>query len=155
MNLRKGFLVIFLFFAFSCTSKKNEEIILYNLMSNKIENLTLNIKYKDSVIDYKYGFKENYKDFDFRYYLKKDILVDEDVLYYKNKQFIHQNIIFKLYGLGKDNGGVSHPRMYFFNKDFGILANVTYGVPFVFLKDSISLLESEILFKKIIFEINN
>ena len=45
--------------------------------------------------------------------------------------------------------------MFFFNMDYGILANVTYGVPFLFLKDSIPYKEADSLYSKIIKEIND
>lgn len=119
-------------------------------MSNKVESLTVIIKDKDSMFDYKYGFKEDYKNFDFRLYIDKNVLVDDDVLFYKKKQFEYNDLIFKLYGYGKGREGVSHPKMIFFNKENGILANMTYGVPFLFLKDSISLDKANLLYKKMI-----
>ena len=146
----------FLLFIFSCNSNtQDDNITVYNFMSKKIEKLSLKMKYKDSIVDYTYRSEDRFKDVDFRYYLDKDVLVDDEILYFKGKQFIYKNRSFKLYGYGKERQGVSHPRMLFFNMDYGILANVTYGVPFLSLKDSIPYKEADSLYSKIIKEIND
>ncbi|WKD86851.1 hypothetical protein KCTC32516_02231 [Polaribacter huanghezhanensis] len=153
MKLSNTFLLIIVFFLFSCDKKNNEKVIVFNVVTNKKFNLSLSIKNKDTIIDYKYLSKEKIKNLGFRYYIKKDVLVGEDIFFFKNKKVNYKNIDFKLYGLSAGNGLVSHPGMIFFNKEYGILANATYGASFLFLKDSISKLEREQLFNKIISKI--
>jgi len=153
MKLSDIFLLIIVFFLVSCNKKNNEKVIVFNVVTNKNFNLSLSIKNKDTIIDYKYLYKEKIKNLGFRYYIKKDVLVGDDIFFLKNKKINYKNIDFKLYGLSVGNGLVSHPRMIFFNKEYGILANVAYGDSFLFLKDSISKLEREQLFNKIISKI--
>ncbi len=153
MKLSDIFLLIIVFFLVSCNKKNNEKVIVFNVVTNKNFNLSLSIKNKDTIIDYKYLSKEKIKNLGFRYYIKKDVLVGDDIFFLKNKKINYKNIDFKLYGLSVGNGLVSLPRMIFFNKEYGILANVAYGDSFLFLKDSISKLEREQLFNKIISKI--
>jgi hypothetical protein len=177
MNIKYIYLLVFFIFI-SCIKNNSEVVKSYRVklsqevgefaldknkdtvfLINKIRNinfdnkLLLEVKNKDTIIDYKYLSKEKIKNLSFRYYIKKDVLVGKDIFFFKNKKVNYKSMDFKLYGLSVGNGLVSHPRMIFFNKEYGILANAAYGASFLFLKDSISKLEREQLFNKIISKI--
>ncbi len=178
MKLRNVFLIVFLIHFVSCKNVEKENIKSYKVKLsqevndfviddnkdtlyvvnvvksiNSYDRLSLVRKNKDSVIDYKYSSTKEYKNLNLRYHIEKDVLVSDNTFFYKNKAFQFQNLSFKFYGLSKGKDYVTHPKLLFFNKDYGILANVTHGANFLFLKDSISDLEKEKLFKRIINKI--
>ena len=142
---------IIIFLIISCNKKytKAENRLIYSLQSNKVDNLLLKVENKDSIIDYKYKSKDSIKNFGFRYYIEKDVLVGDGVFKFKGKKIFFRNKNYKIYGYSK-NGLVSHPRFILFRKDYGIIANITYGAGFLFLKDTIVNENTSQLFSKII-----
>lgn len=157
MRLTLLFLLVICFSIISCNKKNTrEEIrIVRSLQTNKFDNLLLTIENKDSIIDYKYESKDSVKNLSFRFYINKDILVGDDVYFFKESTIELMNNEFKIYGLGEGKGTVSHPRFMVFNKDYGLIGNITYGANFLFLKGSLSQKKSNLLFDKIILKLNN
>jgi hypothetical protein len=141
----------------SCGNKnaRKENRIVYSLQTNKFDNLVLSIESKDSIIDYKYDSNDSIKNLSFRFYINKDVLVGDDVYFFKESTIDLMNNKFKIYGFGEGKGAVSHPRYIIFNNDYGLFGNITFGANFLFLKDSLSQKRSKLLFDKIILKLND
>ena len=156
--MRVSLFILLFFILYSCERNKiiEEKRYVYKITSEGLLNrhsLSLIIKNKDSVIDYKYIANDSLKNLGIRYYLNKDILVLNEVFYYTNKKVFVKEKEYKIYG-SQVNGFASHPSFILFGKDYGIKANVAYGADFLFLKDSIPKIDNELLFEKIISRIN-
>ena len=157
MRLTLVFFLVIVFSIISCHKKntREENRIVYSLQTNKFDNLLLTIENKDSIIDYKYESKDSIKNLSFRFYVNKDVLVGDDVYFFKESTIELMNNKFKIYGFGEGKGTVSHPKFIVFNKDYGLIGNVTYNANFLFLKDGLSQKKTNILFDKVILKLND
>lgn len=156
--MRKVLLLGLLFILYSCNQKEIvlEKLYVHQSVSNELtykHSLLLNIEDKDSVIDYTYLAKDSIKNLRFRYHVKKDILLVNNVFIPTNKKFLLKDKEFKIYSYSENNS-TSHPRFILFRKEYGIMANVAYGADFIFMKDSIIRIRDLNIFDKIISKIN-
>ena len=156
--MRKILRIVLLCTLFSCNQKEliSEKLYVHQPISNELtykHSLLLNIEDKDSVIDYTYLAKDSVKNLRFRYHVKKDILLLNNVFIPTNKKFLLKDKEFKIYS-DSENNSTSHPRFILFRKEYGIMANVAYGADFIFMKDSIIKIKDLNIFNKIISKIN-
>ena len=160
--MRKILQIVLLGTLFSCNQKEliSEKLYVHQFVSNELvyrHSLLLNIKDKDSVIDYTYLAKDTIKntvnDLRFRYHINKDVLMVDETFIPTNKKFLLKDKEFKIYSYSENNS-TSHPRFILFRKEYGIMANVAYGADFIFMKDSIIRIRDLNIFDKIISKIN-
>ena len=156
--MRKILRIVLLCTLFSCNQKEliSEKLYVHQPISNELtykHSLLLNIEDKDSVIDYTYLAKDSVKNLRFRYHVKKDILLLNNVFIPTNKKFLLKDKEFKIYS-DSENNSTSHPRFILFRKEYGIMANVAYGADFIFMKDSIIGIRDLNIFNKILSKIN-
>ena len=160
--MRKILQIVLLGTLFSCNQKEliSEKLYVHQFVSNELvyrHSLLLNIKDKDSVIDYTYLAKDTIKntvnDLRFRYHINKDVLMVDDTFIPTNKKFLLNDKEYKIYS-GLEFSSTSNPRFILFRKEYGILANVAYGADFIFMKDSIIGIRDLNIFNKILSKIN-
>ena len=156
--MRKILQIVLLCTLFSCDQKEliSEKLYVHQFVSNELvyrHSLVLTIEPKDSVIDYSYLAKDSQKNLSFRYHVNKDILLVDGAFIPSKKKFFLDDTEYKIYS-DSENNSTSHPRFILFRKEHGILANVAYGVDFVFMKDSVIKIKDLNIFNKILSNIN-
>ncbi|QTE23013.1 hypothetical protein [Polaribacter cellanae] len=145
------------FFSLIILSCKKQEVDLpifsYSLLKHDVKNFKLHINEKKSTIYYEYLHqKDTIKKILLKYNSDKDILIsDLDTFHFNKKVYNSKSLKFKFYQR-KEN--TSHNRFLVFNENYGLLANLAYGADCLFLKDSISITDKELLFKELFLQLN-
>ena len=148
------FIVLVSLFIFSCSRKENNvSIFVHSLDRDSVQNMFLNIDKKASIYSFDYIHpKDTIKNLSLKYDLKKEVLMyDLDTFFSMKNTFNSKSYSFKMYQTKEIK---SHKRTVVFNTDYGLFATLAYGADFLFLKDSISKSDSNIIFKGIILELN-
>jgi len=146
------FLMSLLFF--SCKKKeKNISIYSYSLLNDDVGNFKLNITEKGGVIGFEYLNKiDTIGRLHLTYNKKLDVLITKaDTFYSTKKAYNLKEIKFKFY---KRKVVKSHTRSLVFNEKYGLLSNLAFGADYLFIKDSISKIEKEVLFKGVFLKLN-
>ena len=103
--MRKILQIVLFGTLFSCNQKEliSEKLYVHQFVSNELvyrHSLLLNIKDKDSVIDYTYLAKDTIKntvnDLRFRYHINKDVLMVDDTFIPTNKKFLLNDKEYKI-----------------------------------------------------------
>ena len=144
----------FLLLLFSCDNKSETNLIYHLALQNdKVEYLTSNIEEKDNLVNYTYiHSKDSIKNIFLKYDSNKNVLIsDLDTFFISNKSFKTKNVIFGMYQKKEIK---SHNTTLVFNKDYGLFATLGYGANFLFLKDSISASQKEIIYKQLFLNLN-
>tara|TARA_B110000091_G_scaffold180226_1_gene196938 strand:- start:1488 stop:1967 length:480 start_codon:yes stop_codon:yes gene_type:complete len=139
---------------FSCSRKENNvSIFVYSLDKDSVKNMFLDIDKKGLVYSFDYSqTKDSINNLSLRYNPKKEVLIyDLDTFFSIKNAFNSKSYEFKMYQTKEIK---SHKRTLVFNTDYGLFATLAYGADFLFLKDSISKSDSNIIFKGIILELN-
>lgn len=154
MKSLKFYSLLMVFFIFSCGRKENNiTIFSYSLSHNKIQNLKLNINKSNDIFDFEYlNSKDSTRRLRLKYNLEKDVLIsDFDTFLPTIKTYQSQDLVYKIY---QTKVVRSHNRTLVFNKDYGLLANITYGANSVFLKYSLSKNKTDLIFKEVFLSLN-
>ena len=139
---------------FSCSRKENNvSIFVYSLDKDSVKKMFLDIDKKGLVYSFDYSqTKDSINNLSLRYNPKKEVLIyDLDTFFSIKNAFNSKSYEFKMYQTKEIK---SHKRTLVFNTDYGLFATLAYGADFLFLKDSISKSDSNIIFKGIILELN-
>ena len=128
-------------------------IFVHSLDRDSVQNMFLNIDKKASIYSFDYSHpKDTIKNLSLKYDLKKEVLIyDLDTFFSIKNTFNSKSYAFKMYQTKEIK---SHKSTLVFNTDYGLFATLAYGADFLFLKDSISKSDSNIIFKGIILELN-
>ena len=141
-------------FVFSCSRKENNvSIFVYSLDKDPVKNMFLDINKKGLVYSFDYSqTKDSINNLSLRYKPKKELLIyDLDTFFSIKNAFNSKSHEFKMYQTKEIK---SHKKTLVFNTDYGLFATLAFGADFLFLKDSISKNDSNIIFKGIILELN-
>jgi len=139
---------------FSCDdSTTSETIYLHSLQNNKIEKLSFNKIKNDGLIEYSYtNDKDAIKNIFLKYDKNKNVLItDLDTFLVTNKSFKTKKVNFEMY---QSKEIKSHNTTFVFNEDYGLFATLGYGANFLFLKDSTSANQKEIIYKQLFLNLN-
>ena len=139
---------------FSCEKKeKNISIYSYSLLNDDVGDFKLNITEKGGVIGFEYLNKiDTIGRLHLTYNKKLDVLITKaDTFYSIKKAYNLKEIKFKFY---QRKVVKSHNRSFVFNEKYGLLSNLAFGADYLFIKDSISKIEKEVLFKGLFLQLN-
>ena len=135
----------------SCGRKEtNIHIYNYPLNSNKVHNLKLNVSNSEGLIDFEYlRFNDSIKTLQLKYNSEKDILISKfDTFLPINK---HIKNDFKMYQTKRIR---SHKRILVFKESYGLIASIAFGGSSIFMKDSVTKNQKELIFKEIFINLN-
>ena len=138
----------------SCDKNKvNVPVFVYNMKSDYPENYILNSDNENSCIQFMYSTKADAASkIDIKYLKEQQWLVlGLDTLYPIKSTFKPRNTEFKMYQTKQKR---SHIKTYVFNKDYGLFASLGFKSHQLFLKDSVTELEKETIFKGLFIELN-
>ena len=91
------------------------------------------------------------KNINLQHHLKKDILITATDTFYPTKTYYKsKNYDFKLY----QNKQIENNTTLVFNTDYGLFATLVYEANFLFLKDSITETDKEIIYKQLFLNLN-
>ena len=150
-------LIVFLaliFSVISCDKKEeNVPVFLYNIKSDFPENYMLNSENQNSFIQFIYSTKADaVPKIDIKYVKEQNLLLlRSDTLFQIKSTFKPRNTEFKMYQTKQKR---SHITTYVFNEEYGLFASLGFKSHQLFLKDSISAIEKETIFKGIFIELN-
>jgi hypothetical protein len=148
------YIVLVSLFVFSCSRKeRNVAIFVHSLDKDSVQNMLLDIDKKALIYSFDYSQpKDTIKNLSLKYNPKKEVLIyDLDTFFSIKNTFNSKSYEFKMYQTKEIK---SHKKTLVFNTDYGLFATLAYGADFLFLKDSISKSDSNIIFKGIILELN-
>ncbi|WP_299665780.1 hypothetical protein [uncultured Polaribacter sp.] len=152
---RVSFYVLLLsFFMFSCDrNKSNIPIFSYKLQKEGVQKLKLGINEKENQINFEYLHeKDTVKEIFLKYNPEIDVLILElDTFQHIDKSYDSKSLNFKMY---QSKNSKEQDRSLVFNSKYGLLASLAYGADFLFLKDSVSTNDKELIFKGIFLEMN-
>ena len=154
--MRKLFIIlIFILVNISCGKNEyNSPVLVYSMKSDVPESYLLNTKKEDAFVNFEYSYRklDSLIKLDFKYLKEKDILVNGlDTLNKIESVFKPKNMEFNMY---QNNRNKDEIRTYVFNKNFGLLASLSFKSHQLFLKDSVNSLEKENIFKGLFIELN-
>jgi len=147
-------LLVFLITIYSCgNSNTSETIFLHSLQNDKIEKLLFTKIKNEALIEYNYTQdKDAIKNIFLKYDSNKNVLIsDLDTFLMTNKSFKTKKVNFGMY---QSKIIKSHNTTFVFNKDYGLFATLGYGANFLFLKDSTSAIQREIIYKQLFLNLN-
>ena len=147
-------LLVGLMTVFSCDdSTTSETVFLHSLQNNKIEKLSFDKIKNEAFIEYNYtSDKDAIKNIFLKYDQNKNVLITElDTFLITNKSFKTKKVNFGLYQTKEIK---SHHTTFVFNEDYGLFATLGYGANFLFLKDSTSANQREIIYKQLFLNLN-
>lgn len=126
---------------------------MYSIKNSFLENYVLNYKNNGALIEFEYTLKQDtIRRLDFKYLKEKDILLlGLDTLFPIKSIYKPKEIKFKMYQFKQRR---NHIRTLVFNSKYGLLASLNYKSHKLFLKDSISKIDKENLFKGLFLELN-
>lgn len=147
------FLIIFIFI--SCgENEKNIPIYGYQLGQSKIQKLKLNIHKTDPFITFAYAQKnDSLKNINLKYDVQKDIIIAAlDTFYKTDKIYPSKSLKYKMYQLKKDE---TRLKTFVFHENYGIIASLGFGIDQIFLKDSVTPIVKEFIFKDLFINVNS
>ena len=148
------YIVLISLIIISCKREEiNTPIIVYSINKDTPECYILNSKHESEFINFKYVSSENSNlSLEFKYDLDKDyLLMASDTLYSIKSVYKPKDVEFKMYQIRQKR---SHIRTLVFNEEYGLLASLSFKSHKLFLKDSISFLEKETIFKELFLQLN-
>lgn len=151
--MRSVFLLI-IFFIISCSrNQKDIPIYSYSLATDSVYRFNLNSNTENVRTNFEYLHKKDtLRNLSIMYDNELDVLIyDSDTLKSTNRIYNSKSLKFKYY---LKKGAISHQRFLVFNEKYGLLSNLAYGANYLFLKDSISKSDKELLFKKLFLQVN-
>lgn len=147
-------LLVFLITIYSCgNTNTSETIFLHSLQNDKIEKLLFTKIENEALIEYNYtNDKDAIKNLFLKYDSNKNVLIsDLDTFLITNKIFKTKKVNFGMY---QSKIIKSHNTTFVFNEDYGLFATLGYGANFLFLKDSTSAIQREIIYKQLFLNLN-
>ena len=152
----KRLIILLLLIVVLVSCDKNEEnvpVFVYNMKSNYPEKYLLNSENENSSIQFKYSTKADAATkINIKYLKEKQLLIlGLDTLISIKSTFKPRNTEFKMYQTKQKSNPIT---TYVFNKDYGLFASLGFKSHQLFLKDSITALEKETIFKGIFIELN-
>jgi hypothetical protein len=147
-------ILVFLITIYSCgNNNTSETIFLHSLQNDKIEKLSFTKIKNEALIEYNYtNDKDSIKNIFLKYDSNKNVLIsDLDTFLITNKIFKTKKVNFGMY---QSREIKSHYRTFVFNEDYGLFATLGYGANFLFLKDSTSAIQREIIYKQLFLNLN-
>ena len=139
---------------FSCEKKENNiPIYSYSLLTDNVKSFKLKISEKESTIGFEYLHEnDSIRRLYLKYNKKNDVLISRfDTFHSSKKTYKFKKVNFKIY---QRKVVQSHNRSLVFNERYGLLSNLAYGADYLFLKDSISKIDKEVLFKELFLQLN-
>jgi hypothetical protein len=152
MKFLKIYLLLSLFF-FSCKNESSSLVYIHSFQRTQTDKFIVKIKKEKGNIYYKYSNKKDtIKDLNVVFNIKNDILIsDKDTFYPIRKEYNTSDFSYKMY---QQKVVKSHNRTLVFNKNYGLLSSTALGADFLILKDSLSAIKNEAIFKEIILELH-
>lgn len=147
-------LLVFFITIYSCGNRNTSEtIFLHSLQNDKIEKLSFTKIKNEALIEYNYtNDKDSIKNIFLKYDSNKNVLIsDLDTFLITNKIFKTKKVNFGMY---QSREIKSHNTTFVFNEDYGLFATLGYGANFLFLKDSTSAIQREIIYKQLFLNLN-
>lgn len=143
---------LFMLCLVSC-QEKNAVFFLHFLNTKKVDKLVLSTKKRGNIISYNYkNLTDSIKSIDLKYHLEKDvILMHKDTFWEISKTYTTKSYEYKMYQQKEIR---SHNTTLVFHKKYGLLCSTAYGADFLFLKDSLQLKETKMIFKEVLLELN-
>lgn len=138
----------------SCAKNEvDNSLLVYEMKSIEPDNYMLNIKNKGAIINFQYKRTlDTVRKLDFKYSKENNILVlGLDTLKTIHSVFKPRNTEFKMY---QNKQKANHATTYVFNENHGLFARLSFESHQLFLKDSITPLEKENIFKGLFLELN-
>ncbi|NVK52652.1 MAG: hypothetical protein HWD85_06930 [Flavobacteriaceae bacterium] len=138
----------------SCKNEKDNTIYGSSLITGRQHIYKLHLEKKDVVYNYHYKHqKDTSGSLLFRYNDKKQELNLGTRNFFKTqKTFKYNSLTFDFYQMSKSNTGGA---IIVFNKEYGVLATMTFAAHFVFLDKQLSLEKNQKLFDKISADVLN
>lgn len=152
MKIKNLFAIALFAICFSCKEKPlditSKKVYGFSLASNNFQKYELKKVITDSVMQYNYHHNKNKNGNLFVNYDKKANLIKGKfgTFIKEDYSYNYRGFTFDFYNTRKK--GMKSSTI-LFNKDYGILATQTYGVSFLFLKDSLSVKKNKELFDNI------
>jgi len=147
------FLLIILFIISCGRNEKDIPIYSYSLATDSVHNFNLNSNTKNIRTNFEYLHKKDtLRNLSIVYDNELDVLIyGSDTLQSTNRIYNAKSLKFKYY---RKKAAVNHHRFLVFNEKYGLLSNLAYGANYLFLKDSISKSDKELVFKKLFLQVN-
>ena len=146
-------LIFLLILVYSCTKNSTSTINVYSFQTKDYEKLRLDIKKNGDKILYQYTSKtDSTKNLELTFNFRKNFLATkQDTFYSFRKTYTTKDYEYFYY---QQINAQSHVRTLVFEEDYGLLLSSGYGADFLFVKDSLSKIEMEDIFKELILELN-
>jgi hypothetical protein len=131
----------------------NDPILGYSLRNDEIKNFTVSINEKSELIEYNYiDNKDHFRKINLKYNEEYDFLISgSDTLNSINSSYRFKSSKFKMYQIKEKR---SHISTFVFNKEYGVLAKLGSKSHLLLLKDSLSKIDKEVLFKELFLQLN-
>ena len=156
MKVLKCLFFVFLVISLSCKNDiKNMDgpILGYLLRNDEVNNFTVSINKNNELIEYNYIHnKDHFRKINLKYNEENDFLISgSDTLNSINCSYRFKSSEFKMYQIKEKR---SHISTFVFNNEYGVLAKLGSKSHLLLLKDSLSKIDKEVLFKELFLQLN-
>lgn len=151
MKFLKIYLLLTLFL-FSCKKETSSIVYIHSFQKTQTDKFILDIKKEKGNIYYTYSNKKDtIRDLNVVFTVNNILISEKDTFYPIKKEYKTGDFNYKMY---QQKLVKSHNRTLVFNKNYGLLSSSALGADFLILKDSLSAIKNEAIFKEIILELN-